>query len=58
MQKVSKTSNERIMLLSKCAACNGKKSRFIEEQETSGLWSNLGIKTSSTKIPLLDHILL
>ena len=28
--KVSKTSNRRTMLLSNCAICNGKKSRFIE----------------------------
>ena len=32
------------MLLSKCAICSGKKSRFIKEQEASGLLSRLGIK--------------
>ena len=28
--KVSSTSNDRIMILSKCAICNSKKSRFIK----------------------------
>ena len=31
--KVSKTSNNRPMLLSKCAKCGSKKSRFIKNQE-------------------------
>ena len=31
--KVSKTSNNRIMVLSKCAICGSKKSRFIKNQE-------------------------
>ena len=42
--KVSKTSNNRIMVLSKCAICGSKKSRFIKNQEAKGLLSNLGIK--------------
>ena len=42
--KVSKTSNSRIMVLSKCAICGSKKSRFIKNQEAKGLLSNLGIK--------------
>ena len=45
------------MLLSKCAICGSKKSRFIEEQEASGLSGSLGIKTSLSKIPLLGNIL-
>ena len=44
------------MLLSKCAICGSKKSRFIE-QEASGLSSSLGIKTPLSKIPLLGNIL-
>ena len=33
------------MLLSKCAVCDGKKLKFIKEQEASGLSSKLtGIK--------------
>ena len=31
IQKVSKTSNEKIMLLSKCAVFNSKKTRFTKE---------------------------
>ena len=42
------------MMLSKCAICNNKKSRFIKEQEASGLLSNLGIRTPLSKIPLLN----
>ena len=34
------------MLLSKCAVCESKKSKFIKDQEASGLFSSLGIKTS------------
>ena len=55
--KVERTKNERIMLLSKCAACDGKKSKFIKEQEASGLLSSLGIKTPLNKIPLLGPLL-
>ena len=39
---------------SKCSACKIKKSRFIKEQEAKGLLSNLGIKKSLSKIPLLN----
>ena len=55
--KVSKTSNNKIMILSKCAICGSKKSKFIKEQEAKGLLSNLGIRTSLNKIPLLGDIL-
>ena len=54
--KVSKTSNNRIMVLSKCAICGSKKSRFIKNQEGKGLLSNLGIKTSLNKVPMLADI--
>ena len=43
--KVSKTSNNRTMILSKCAICGSKKSRFIKNQEAKGLLSDLGIRT-------------
>ena len=39
--RVSKTSNGRIILLSRCTVCNSKKSRFIKNQDVSGLLSNL-----------------
>ena len=55
--KVSKTSNNRTMLLSKCAICGSKKSRFIKNQEAKGVLSNLGIKTPLIKVPILGDIL-
>ena len=39
---------------SKCSACGIKKSRFIKEQEAKGLFSNLGINTTLSRIPLLN----
>ena len=39
---------------SKCSVCGTKKSRFVKEQEAKGLISSLGIKTSLSKIPLLN----
>ena len=46
------------MLSSKCAVCDSKKSRFIEEHGASGLLRNLGLKIPLCKIPLLSIILL
>ena len=45
------------MLLSKCALCNSKKSRFIKNQEAKGLFSNLGVRTPLSKVPILGDIL-
>ena len=47
--KVAKKKKGRIMLLSKRAVCDSKKSKFIKQQEASGLLSNLGIKTPLSK---------
>ena len=55
--KVARTKNGRIMLLSKCAVCDSKKSKFIKQQEASGLLSSLGIKTPLSKIPLVGPLL-
>ena len=41
------------MLLSKCAVCDSKNSRFIKEKEASGLLSSLGIKATLSKTPLV-----
>ena len=38
--RVSNTSNGRTMILSKCAICESKKSRFIKDQEAKRLLSN------------------
>ena len=51
--KVARTKNGRIMLLSKCAVCDSKNSKFIKHQEASGLLSRLGIKTLLSKIPVV-----
>ena len=45
------------MVLSKCAICDSKKSKFFKEQEASGLLSSLGIKAPLNKIPLLGPLL-
>ena len=55
--RVSKTSNGRTMLLSKCAICDSKKSRFIKNQKAKGLLSNLAIKTPLNKVPIFGDIL-
>ena len=55
--KVSNSSNGRVMILSKCAICKSKKSRFIKNQEAKRLLSKLGIRTPLSKIPLLGDIL-
>ena len=44
------------MVLSKCAICGSKKTRFIKNQETKQLLSNLGIKTPTSKVPMLGDI--
>ena len=45
------------MILSKCAICWSKKSKFISKQEAKGLLSKLGIKTPFSKLPILGDIL-
>ena len=44
-------------MLSKCAICGSKKSKFIKKQETSGILSSVGIRTPLNKIPVLVDIL-
>ena len=56
--KVSKTSNGKTMVLSKCVICSSKKSKFIKEQQTKRLLSNLGIRRPLNKIPLFRDIFL
>ena len=55
--KVSAITNGRTMILSKCAICGSKKTKFIKKQEAKGLLSNLGIRTLLSKVPLLGDIL-
>ena len=44
------------MILSNCAMCGSKKSRFIKHQEAKRILSKLGIKTPLSKIPILGDI--
>ena len=53
--KVLSVSNGKSMI-SKCAICGSKKSRFIKNQ-AKGLSSNLGIRTPLSKLPILGDIL-
>ena len=55
--RVSNTSNSRTTILSKCAICGSKKSRFIKNQEAKELLSNLGVRTPLSKVPVLGDIL-
>ena len=56
--QVPSTSNGKLMILSKCAICNSKKSTFINRQRAKGLLSNLGIKAPlSSHVPILGDIL-
>ena len=52
--KIFKTKNNILIMQSKCPVCGIKKSRFLIEQESQGLFSNFGIKTLFSKIPLLN----
>ena len=51
--KIFRTKNNRLIMQAKCPVCRIKKPRFVKEQETKGLLSNLGNKTPLSKIPLL-----
>ena len=55
--RVSSTSNSKAMILSECAICGSKKSRFIKNQAAKGLLSNLGVRTPLSKVPILGDIL-
>ena len=52
--RIVRNKHNRSMIQSKCTICNSKKSRFIKEHQASGLLSNLGVKTSLNKVPLLN----
>ena len=52
--RFAKTNKEKLVILSKCVVCDTEKLRFIKEQEASGLLKSLEIKTSLSKISLID----
>ena len=45
------------MLLSICAVCNCKKSKFIKQQDANRVLGSLGIKTPLSKILLVGLLL-
>ena len=54
--KIVRTKNNRLMILSKCAICNNKKSRFTAGPSSlerisqgSGLLDNLGLNTPQNR---------
>ena len=47
-QKIVRTKNNRLMMLSKCAICDNKKSRFISQG--SGLFDSLGLNTPQNRM--------
>ena len=55
--RVSNTSNGRTMMLSKCSVWGSSKLKFIKNQDAKGLWSNLGVRTPLSKVPILGNIL-
>ena len=55
--KVVKTQNGKIMLLSKCEVCDSEKSKFVKDQDASGLLISLGIKAPLSKITLVGRLL-
>ena len=55
--KVAMTKNGRIILSSKCAVSDSKKSKFVKQQEASGLSSSLEIKSHLSKIALVGPLL-
>ena len=54
--RVLNTSNGRAMI-SKCAICGSKKSRFIKNKEAKRLLSSLGVRPPLSRIPILGDIL-
>ena len=55
--QVSSTSNGKMMILSKCAICGSRKSKFIKKQDAKELLNKLGIKTPLSNAPVLGDIL-
>ena len=52
--KTFRTKNGRMIMWSKYPESGIKKSRFVKKQKGKGLFSNLGIKKSLSKISLLN----
>ena len=46
------------MLLSKCAVCDSKESKFISQKKANRLLSSLGIKAPLSKLPIVRTFVL
>ena len=55
--RVPGTSNDKTMILWKCATCGSKNSRFMKNQEGKALLSNLALRTPLHKVQILGYIL-
>ena len=55
--QISNAIKEGKKILSKCALCGDKKSKFIKKQEAKAILNNLVIKTLLSKIPISRKIL-
>ena len=56
-KKDNENINPKVNVITKMCKSGSKKSRFIKNQDAKGLLSNLGIKTSLSKVPILGDIL-
>ena len=54
--KLIKTRNGRLQIKSICSVCDKRKSQIVSNQKASGLLSSLGIRTSLSRIPILNTI--
>ena len=52
--KIFKTTNNRLIMQSKCSVCKNKKQISVKQQEAKYLLTNLGINTPFSEIPLLN----
>ena len=52
--EIVRNKHNRSMIQSNCVICGSKKPRFIKKHQAMGLLSNLDIKTSLSKVPLLN----
>ena len=52
--KIVINRQNRYIIQSNCTTCGSIKTRFIKEQKALGILSNLGIKTPSSQVLLLN----
>ena len=55
--RVENTKNRRTIFPSKCVVCGIKKSKFIQDQEATGLLISWGIKTRLSQIAIFSNTL-